>query len=137
MEGEYETLLDEYDRLASSATAISFHSSGIKTNSRRVFVASQLFTGICGRLISLFRLLPHSRLHGTSLVSWDTSSIASIARSVVEACHVYYYLAIDNVEAVEIEARFDLVELHYLTDYCAILTGFGENEDGYAKSQSG
>ncbi len=97
-----------------------------------MFAASQLFTNLCVRFISLMRLLPQSRLHGDRLETWDTTSIAAVVRTIVEAAHALDYLAVEEVTDNERAARFALVELHYLAEYCRILRGLDCASENYA-----
>src|SRR6266540_1394516 len=132
MADEYQRLLTEYDDLVSTATDISTRSTGRRVDSARVFAASQLFTNLCCRLISLLRLLPQSRLHGEGFEMWDTTSIAAIVRTVVEAAHAFDYLAVEEVADDERMARFRQVELHYLSELCAILTRLDADPQEYS-----
>jgi hypothetical protein len=132
MADEYARLLAEYDDLASTATDISTRSAGRKVDSARVFAASQLFTNLCGRFITLLRLLPKSRLHGDRFEMWDTTSIAAVVRTIIEAAHAFDYLAVEDVPAAERDARFRLVELHYIAEYCRILDNLGSDPEEYS-----
>lgn len=132
---EYPDLLAEYDNLVSTATDISTRAAGRPVDSGRLFAASQLFTNLCGRSITLLRLLPQSRLDGARFEMWDTASIAVIVRTIMETSHAFDYLAVEEVADAERDARFRLVELHYLCEYRSILIRFGAKpEDLSAKT---
>jgi hypothetical protein len=132
MSADYEELLAEFDELAAIATDFSERAAGRYTESSRLFAGSQLFTNLCGRIIALMRLLPKSRLHTTFFETWDTTSIATLVRAIVEAAHAFHYLAVEEIPEDERRARFILVELHYQAEYCRILAGLGCNADEYA-----
>lgn len=96
MINEYKLLLEEYDELATTATDISTRSADRVGESPCGLAASQLFTNLGLRFISLMRFLPQSRLHDARFETWDTESIAALVGTIVEAAHAFDYLVVDE-----------------------------------------
>ena len=101
-----ENLLDT-QHLANFAFRLSVDNTGLKTKSWHEIEGSILFAKICLHCRSILTLLPGSQyFHPTfNQTSWDFASIAALVRALIETYHVFYYLAVEQVSAIDREFR--------------------------------
>jgi hypothetical protein len=88
---------------------------GKEVSSWRHEYGSVIFTKLCMHVDSVLRITPGSREYfsiGEGLELWDLSSIAVIARAVIDTYFVHYYIAVDNIGSDEEEFRYLLWEFH-------------------------
>jgi len=104
--------LSKFDDTITEAVRVSVAASGRQGVDRRLFWASALFTRICTSGVSLLSLTPTSRFAGKLLSHYDSSGASALARSVLDACLMFFYLCIDDVADHERDARFKAVYLH-------------------------
>jgi len=123
----YDQAVAEYAGWVQRAQTYSMHTHAVQTPSEKVYLGSILFIGVVLRARSLLRLLPGSSLHSRDSESTlDFGSIASIARSLMEACYVFYGLAIEDVPNAEWQARVLVARLHEAVERRTMLRKLGD-----------
>ena len=78
---------------------------------------------------TLNQILPGSRLSGENVKYWDYSSIANVARSILECCLIFHYLAVADVDEEEWRDRINLMHLHDATARVALFRTLLPDED--------
>lgn len=111
---KYQQAVNTLEDLFKFAFKLSKDTHGRRVDTRREEVASFIFTKICLHIYSILRLIPRSSYNkpDKDLEIWDNTSIAIIARALIEAYYTFYYLAVDEVDQNEIDWRFLLWDFH-------------------------
>ena len=104
----YRDFKRQYIELLKRAVRVSRGSGGIYVEGNQLAYASVLFTRICARAKSFKVLLPDCKPGE----HWDFSSLATLARNLLEAYFWYFWLCEDEVDADERQARFILLYCH-------------------------
>jgi hypothetical protein len=104
----YVERLDALDNALYSCIELSQRLAGIRSPTGRHFFASVLFTSLCTRGVSLAIVAPHSRWARRRIEHWDYSSIAGMARSILEVRIAFFYLCVDECEKDEWDCRWNL-----------------------------
>lgn len=110
----------EYDQQRSKAEAVldavmhvSTLQGGIMTSARQ-HLAVQVYTRITITAMTFIRLLPGNAITRDVIPPvWDWPSVASIARNIVEAYLMFYYIGLDPAPADEIDFRQQLLTYHH------------------------
>lgn len=98
-----------------------------RTDSERIALACILFVGIVLRARSLLRLLPGSELHPRDAEStFDLASIATVSRSLMESCYVFFSLAVEDVAEDERQARILVAQLHEVVESRTMFRKLGD-----------
>jgi hypothetical protein len=92
----YSTQLKSFTETLGVALASSLSAAGVDAGYRRYW-ASVLFTRMCSIGVSLLSLCPGSKVSPDSL-HWDFSSVASLARNLLECDLIFFYLCIDPAD---------------------------------------
>jgi hypothetical protein len=108
----YVERLDALDSALYSCIEVSQSLAGIPSPTGRHFYASVLFTSLCTRGVSLAIVAPHSKWAQSRIEHWDYSSIAGMARSILEIRIAFFYLCIDDCSKEEWDCRWNLFNLH-------------------------
>ncbi|WP_439697413.1 DUF5677 domain-containing protein [Mucilaginibacter sp. AW1-7] len=90
----------------------------------RAFWASVLFAKLCVTSVSLVQLLPGNCIFPSAFNNWDTPSVATLARNIIENYHAYFYLCIEQIPDTEWQCRLQLFNLHDCLTRKKILTDF-------------
>jgi len=92
-------------------------------------VASFIFTKIGLHTHSILRLTPQSSYNtpDKELEIYDNTSIAVIARALIEAYYTFYYLTVDEIDQEEIDFRFLLWDFHSENRRLGKLRALGSN----------
>jgi hypothetical protein len=90
-------------------------------------LADRMFTRILLKATSVVRLLRTDSCIPEFPHIIDVSSVASLARNIVEAYDVFYHLAIEKVPHEMYEFRTYLYTLHQVTEHDKIYTSFGRH----------
>jgi len=111
---KYLEQLSDFESLVNIALNISEHIHGIKIDTRREQYGSYIFSKICLHILAIERLLPKSKYHSVtkSFEVWDISSLAILARVLIETYYAFYYLIIDEIDHTELDFRFSLWNFH-------------------------
>jgi len=108
----YIERLDALDSALYSCIEVSQKFAGIRSPSGRHFYASVLFTSLCTRGASLAIVAPHSRWAKRRFEHWDYSSIAGMARSILEVRIAFFYLCVEECGKDEWDCRWNIFNLH-------------------------
>lgn len=105
---EYKKIYNDFQELKALSTSISSLTFNKKCNKYEK-VASLVFTKNLAHIYSLDKLLPNLSKQNEL---WDLSSLSTIARSIIDAYYVMYYIAFDSIEDKQKEFRFLLFQYH-------------------------
>jgi len=83
------------------------------------------FSKIVKQCQSILRLVYKDLKRSEIYDSFDVSSIASIARDIIEAYNVFYYLCFEKVKPAEKEFRNELFNLHQCKEATEVAKGLG------------
>jgi len=108
----YLASLDLLDNVVRECIFVSRSYGGIKSPSGRHFYASVLFTVLLTRGLSLLNLAPHTPWADKRIEHWDYSSLAGIARTMVELRIAFHYLCVEQCSEDEWDFRWNLFNLH-------------------------
>ncbi len=111
---KYLESVQNLETLFKFVVRLSNDTHGRQVETRRIEVASEIFTKICLHLSSMLKLIPKSSYFCPSkeLVIWDYTSIVILVRAIIDAYYVMYYLTIDEVNSNEIDFRFLVWDYH-------------------------
>jgi len=122
---------DEYKRelawaydLLTVAMRISAAAGGIDTTGRNIR-AAQLYTRLVVSMYTFVRVLPGNPITTDAVPFWDWGSVAALARAILEAYNVLYYVGIDSVDETELECRRELLMLHLNSEKYRLYTEWG------------
>lgn len=124
---KYRDLVKTFDEAVRRAVSVSQEYEGLADLPYFQYYSSILFTTICTRAISLASIVPHSTVSGSDLEHWDYASVGGLARSLLEARLLFFYLCIDECSDAERELRFHVFQLH---DSCSREKLFSNMPDG-------
>jgi len=116
---------EDYVRLATTVSG-SIHHQKVDTKS---FWASVLFAKFCVASVSLVQLLPGNRMFPSAFNNWDTPSVATLSRNLIENYHTLFYLCIEKVSGQEWQCRLQLFNLHDCISRKKMFTDFGSNAE--------
>lgn len=110
IEKGYIGLYKQFCRACEIATLISLNQGGIETEGRGRRAAN-IFTRQVLTVYSLKKLLPELRIGDDPDTSvWDVSTIALIARSVMENFQALYFYGTEKISEAEAELRFHIIQ---------------------------
>lgn len=108
---KYDDERNKYGQLLAVGIVISYSAGGISTSVRYIR-ATQVFTRLIVTSITFFRLLPGNPITHDRNEHWDWPAVASIARNILEAYLIFFYIGIDDISEVEINFRLSLLQFH-------------------------
>lgn len=113
-QNNYAETVETLENLFKFALKLSKDTHGRNVETRREEVASFIFAKIGLHTHSILRLTPRSSYNtpDKELEVWDNTSIAVIARALIEAYYTFYYMAVDEIDQDEIDFRFVLWDYH-------------------------
>lgn len=122
--GDYRTKVREYDAVLEHGKAASAAVTGLTLDAPHASYGGQIFVKLLAHCTALRRLAPDPGQQPPREL-WDLSSMAALARCVIEAHDAFEYIAGHPVSAVERGFRIRLWELHDATRRLKILAGVG------------
>lgn len=122
--GDYRTKVREYDAVLEHGKAASAAVTGLTLDAPHASYGEQIFVKLLAHCTALRRLAPDPGQQPPREL-WDLSSMAALARCVIEAHDAFEYIAGHPVSAVERGFRIRLWELHDATRRLKILAGVG------------
>ncbi len=108
----YRESLDGLDNAVRECMYVSKGYADIPAPTGRHFYASVLFTVLITRGVSLLTLAPHTPWVDKKIEHWDYSSLAGIARTMIELRVAFYYLCAEECSDDEWNCRWNLFNLH-------------------------
>ncbi|WP_020484464.1 hypothetical protein [Methylomonas sp. MK1] len=98
MEEKYKESYWEFKELIHAGFSISMATSGIQVETQDLEIGSRLFAKLVSHARAIFVLLPKAPAGEVAPEQelWDISSIAVLARSLVDTYYTLYYVAIDD-----------------------------------------
>lgn len=109
-----------FDKTLKVTGLISLNQHGIKTDGRGIR-AMKIFTRQTLTGISLDKLLPRQDFINPNIIDfWDISSIASLARNLVEGFLSLHFFGLEKITEEEAELRFFILQLHRNTEWYSI-----------------
>ena len=105
---EYKKLYNDFIKLKKLSNEISSFTINKKCTKYEE-IASWVFTKNIAHIYSFDKLLPDINKANEL---WDLSSLASIARSIIDAYYVMYYISFETISSEEKEFRFLLFQYH-------------------------
>ncbi len=108
----YLTRVKAFDNIVRDCIRVSHGFSGIRSPTSRHYYASVLFTALITRGVSLAQLMPHTPWAKKLIEHWDYSSMAGIARTMMELRIAFYYLCVEPCSHEEWQCRWNLFNLH-------------------------
>lgn len=115
IEEEYIENYEKFKDLIQSGFELSEAIEGIELETRKLMVGSRLFMKLIAHARAIFVLLPQAPAgenQKKQLELWDISSVAVLARSLVEAYYTLYYVGIDNPGEKANEFRWLVWDFH-------------------------
>jgi len=106
--------VDDLEHITGVAMAMSLDTSGQEVDSWRKQYCSYIFTKLILHVQALLSIRP-SIEHPNERFEidfWDISSMAVLARALIDSYYVFFYLGIDEAEESELEFRFHLWNYH-------------------------
>jgi len=136
-EQSYLEELELYGKVIKVTLLISRNQHGINTDGRGVR-GMRIFTRQTLVGLSLQRILPRpSALMPQEYELWDTSSIALLARTVVEGYLSLYYFGLEKISSEEAELRFRIAQLHRNVEWYEIRKLTNPNDPGLNQFREG
>lgn len=114
--------LSELRRLCQIARKLSTLEAPSDWTTTRTHYAEQLFEKTVLISLSFLKLLP--KTYDKDAEAFDFSSLATLARNVMECCNVFHYLCIDRIPKTEFKFRLNLMWLHQSVNSERILKAF-------------
>mgnify|MGYP003664959921 FL=1 len=126
-----------YDKVVDLTALISINQHDIDTDGRGIR-ASGIFTRQTLTAFSLKKIMPRpsSNSHHESTL-WDISTIASLARNLLEGYLAIYYFGIESVSSEEAELRFFLLQLHRNVEWYEIIKGSNPQDPSLEEYEEG
>ncbi len=124
----YKERLDALDNIVRECMHVSHRYGGIPAPTSRHFYASVLFTSLITKGVSLVSLAPHSPWAAKQIEHWDYATAAGIARTMLEARLVYYYLCTDQCPDDEWQCRWNILNLHDCTARRRLFDALGQSD---------
>lgn len=96
------------------AVKLSIETHGRTVESWRKQYGSYIFTKLCLHALALLKLKPEAGAPrtGDTRQIWDITSVAVIARAIMDSYYVFFYVAIDTCNESELEFRYRLWNYH-------------------------
>lgn len=105
-----------YDKSLSRCLNCARLVNDIQNPSNREKVLIDTFRYMIVRAISFAKLLPYSRYNkDQKIIHWDSFSLSTLARSLIEARISFHHLGTDMCTESEWECRIDVQKLHYVS----------------------
>lgn len=123
---EYPNIYKEFSESISECIVSSRKFMGIPSKTSAHFYASLLFTKLCTASISIKTISPAPELIGKNS-HWDSASVATLTRSLIECYLVFFYLCIEKCTSEEWEARWRLMNLHDHMSRTKMFEAMGED----------
>ena len=114
--------IDELQKLVEIARKLYLSRSVYRPTTERAYLAEQVFGKILLHCISFLRLWPQNKQDIYN--NLDAASLAGVARSIIEAYHVFNYLCELRLSKEEFEFRVALMGYHHAADLDRILSQF-------------
>lgn len=113
-QNDYSQTIETLENLFKFVFKLSNDTHGRSVETRREEVGSFIFTKIGLHAHSILRLTPQSSFNqpDKNLEIWDNTSIAVLARALIEAYYIFFYMAIEDISQEEMEFRFLLWDYH-------------------------
>lgn len=113
-ESKYLENTNDLEHLAGIALRLSAETQEREVNSWRLEYGSYIFTKICCHAVALLQLKPHIGEPDPNydMAIWDMSSLAVLARAIIDSYYVFFYLAVDGCDEDESEFRYYLWNYH-------------------------
>lgn len=124
---DYRTKVREFDAVLEHGKAVSAVLNGLPLAAPHASYGAQIVVKLLGHGIALRRLTPDP-LQPMPTEPWDLSSMAAVARCVIEAFDALEYIAGHAVTDEERGFRIRLWELHDATRRLKILAGLGSTD---------
>jgi len=111
---DYLEQLKKLEFLYSKSFELSDNTAGRKGITRKQEIADLIFAKIILTARAILKLLPNSLFYydEENYEIWDFSSVAVLARALLEAYLIFYYLCIDDISDIEYEFRYKLWQYH-------------------------
>lgn len=124
----YGERIRQFDEAVLEARRVSQAAAGRQTNARPYW-ASVLFTRLCTFSVTLLGLAPRSRFAPKHFEHFDCASCFTVARNVVDAYLIFYYLCVEAVTDDEWRYRLALVQLNDCLSRQALFRDLGHGDD--------
>jgi hypothetical protein len=112
---EYKETISALESALEECFALSHRCSGIRAPTGAHFYASVLFTTLCSRGASFAILAPDTTFSTKAFDHWDYSSLAVLARSILEIRISFFHLCGQECTSSEWDFRWNLFNLHDCT----------------------
>ncbi|CQR56539.1 DUF5677 domain-containing protein [Paenibacillus riograndensis] len=120
-------------RLAEIARQVSRIENKKHTVTSRILYAEDLFEKALLNVYSFIRLWPHD---AETKKTFDASSLASLARNIIETHKVYHYISELDISKEEFELRWSIMVLHDGLGRERILNKLGFSEEDSVRESS-
>jgi hypothetical protein len=120
----YWTVLPKFIAAVDHTISLSHKIAGHKSDSRRQYWASVLFTRLCSAAISIFHMCPGSPTN-TEGTHWDFSSAAPLIRNLVQNSLMLFYLGTEAVGEDESRARELVMQLRDCKERFHLFRNYG------------
>lgn len=128
--------LELFKKVLEFTTLISINQGGIETTPRGVR-SIKIFTRQTITALSLNNILPNPKVTTSSEIElWDVSSIASLARNIMEGYLSLQYFGIEKISESEEDLRFLILQLHRNIEWFNI-RGIDEHHPEYTEFKIG
>jgi hypothetical protein len=113
-------------RATDEAIALSRQCAGQPSRDGQMFYGCLLFTSLCTRSFTLLRVSPETAQESREGF-WDFSSVAGIARSILEVRLTFFYF-VEPCSPEESACRIDIMNVHDCTSRIKLFTTMGQLE---------
>jgi hypothetical protein len=106
--------VDDLEHIIGVAMAMSLDTTERDVDSWREQYCSYIFTKLILHVQALLSIRPTIELPNDrfEIGFWDISSMAALARALIDSYYVFFYLGVDEAEKDELEFRFHLWDYH-------------------------
>ena len=109
---EYVERISALDKTIHECVAVSNRYTGVQSETSAHYYASVLFSVLCGKAISFAFVAPRSSFAERKVDHWDYSTLAVLARNVLEVRIAFFYLGSEVVPQEEWYCRWNVANLH-------------------------
>ena len=132
---DYELNRTLMQKALDAAIALSRQCAGYRANNWGTFYGSLLFTSLCTRSFTFLRICPETTSEKREGF-WDFSSVATIARSILEVRLTFFYLT-EACSEDERRCRLDVMNTHDCMSRIRLFTTMDEmGGDGRAQIET-